>query len=253
MKLILNYFKTFTKVIFSEKLPFLYSVFFPAVLFLINNFSRLGQTMPFSQLLLQTANYVGYIIVLVAINGIGIQLINFRESGFLKTYIMISGGDKKYAVFGLILSEMLFGYVSTLLFGLVLSIFNLKSIILILIFYTITYVIAAIPVFLLTVILSVIATRLNTISTVANIVLFGMLWLSAARTDTHNLFGELLYGLNPVDYVSQVLITGSNLLQNVNVNTLQQLLIVVILFVIFSTIGLLAIPKVRLNSLNMRN
>jgi len=115
MKLIFNYFKTFNKVILSEKIPFI-------------NFENLvSSTWSVSQLLNQTVNYVGYIIVSVAINGVGMQLISFRESGFLKTYTMISGGNKKYGVIGLVLSEMLFGYLSVFIFGFVIGLFYLKN------------------------------------------------------------------------------------------------------------------------------
>lgn len=95
MKLIFNYFKTFNKVILSEKIPFIYSVVVPVCIFMFNNFENLvSSTWSVSQLLNQNVNYVGYIIVSVAINGVGMQLISFRESGFLKTYTMISGGNK---------------------------------------------------------------------------------------------------------------------------------------------------------------
>lgn len=254
MRLIFNYFKTFNKVIFSEKIPFIYSTIFPVCLFVFNNFSKLSNsTWSISQLLMQTVNYVGYIIVSVAINGVGIQLINFRENGFLKTYTMISGGDKKYGVIGLLLSELLFGYVSVLIFGLVIGLFYLKNMILILAFYTVSYLFSAIPVFLLFIALGAIDLRVNTISTIANLALFGMLWLSTIRADTHSLLGEIVYGLNPLDYVSQVLLVINGAINNwANVGS-YQVIAIIILLVAFTSIGLGSISKVKLNSLNMRN
>lgn len=254
MKLTLAYFKTFNKIIFFEKIPFLYSIAFPTCLFLFNNFDALTSTSwTTSQLILQTANYVAYIIVSVTINGIGIQLINFRESGFLKTYTMISGGDKRYGVIGLLLSELLFGYCGVLIFGLVISLFNLKNIALLLILYTLAYLIAATPVFLLSIALGTLALRINTIVTLVNIGLFAMIGISAVRVDTHSLLGEFAYGLNPIDFVSQVLLLVNQTIHNLAAVEFYQAAAVLALLIIFVTIGIVSIPRVQLNSVNMRN
>ena len=221
---------------------------------MFNNFENLvSSTWSVSQLLNQTVNYVGYIIVSVAINGVGMQLISFRESGFLKTYTMISGVNKKYGVIGLVLSEMLFGYLSVFIFGFVIRLFYLKNLLLILTFYTISYLFAGIPVFLLAILLGTLPVKINTISTVANIGLFGMGWLSILRNDTHSILGEIVYGLNPIDYVSQVLLTINQAFRNAASVASYQILAVLILLIIFGGIGIGSISKVRLNSLNMRN
>lgn len=226
----------------------------PVCIFMFNNFENLvSSTWSVSQLLNQTVNYVGYIIVSVAINGVGMQLISFRESGFLKTYTMISGGNKKYGVIGLVLSEMLFGYLSVFIFGFVIRLFYLKNLLLILTFYTISYLFAGIPVFLLAILLGTLPVKINTISTVANIGLFGMGWLSILRNDTHSILGEIVYGLNPIDYVSQVLLTINQAFRNAASVASYQILAVLILLIIFGGIGIGSISKVRLNSLNMRN
>lgn len=254
MKLIFSYFKTFNKVILSEKIPFIYSVVVPVCIFVFNNFENLISAIwSVSQLLNQTVNYVGYIIVSVAINGVGMQLINFRESGFLKTYTMISGGDKRYGIIGLVLSELLFGYLSVFSFGFVIGLFYLKNLPLILTFYTISYLFAGLPIFLLAILLGTLPVKVNTISTLANIGLFGMGWLSILRNDTHSILGEVIYGLNPIDYVSQVLLTMNQALRNSARIASYQILAVLILLIIFGGIGIGSISKVRLNSLNMRN
>lgn len=252
MKQILNYFKTFNKVILSEKIPFLYTLFLPAGLFIFNNYKSLGQNIPVSHLLLQTVNYVGYIIVIAALNGIGMQLVNFRDSGFLKTYTMISGGDKKYPILGLFLSEMLFGYLCTIIFALVVAVFSIKNVLLILAFYTITYLIAATPVMLASVVIGSFNIKMNTLGTGINIALFFLIWLSASRPTTNNLLMEIIYGLDPVDYVTQVLIAGNNLLFTQNQFVFQALSVGVLL-IIFMIIGIWAIPRVKLNSIMMRN
>lgn len=254
MNLILSYFKTFNKMIFSEKIPFIYSIVFPTCLFLLNNYSQLMyRSWTTSELLTETANYVGYIIVSVAINGVGVQLVNFRESGFLKTYTMISGGNKKYGIIGLLLSELLFGYISVLIFGLIIGILFSKNIIQILVLYTISYLLCSIPAFLLAIVLGTLAIRVNTLVTILNISFFIMIWISIMRNDSGNLISEIIFGLNPVDYVSQVLIVLNQTMNNIDTINLYQLFSVLIVLIIFVTVGLISIPKVKLNSVNMRN
>lgn len=252
MKQILNYFKTFNKVILSEKIPFLYTLLLPAGLFIFNNYKNFGQSIAVSHLLLQTVNYVGYIIVIAALNGIGLQLVNFRDSGFLKTYTMISGGDKRYPIFGLFLSELLFGYLCTIIFGLVVAMFNIQNIFLILTFYTITYIIAAVPVMLASVLIASFNVKMNTLGTSINIGLFILIWFSASRPATGNISWEIISGIDPVDYVTQVIIAGNYLLFDQS-KFLFQALPVVVLFIGFTALGLWSISRVKLNSAMMRN
>lgn len=177
---------------------------------------------------------------------------NFRDSGFLKTYTMISGGDKKYPILGLFLSEMLFGYLCTIIFALVVAVFSIKNVLLILAFYTITYLIVATPVMLASVVIGSFNIKMNTLGTGINIALFFLIWLSASRPTTNNLLMEIIYGLDPVDYVTQVLIAGNNLLFTQNQFVFQALSVGVLL-IIFMIIGIWAIPRVKLNSIMMRN
>lgn len=148
---------------------------------------------------------------------------------------------------------MLFGYLSVFIFGFVIGLFYLKNLLLILTFYTISYLFSGIPVFLLAILLGTLPVKINTISTVANIGLFGMGWLSILRNDTHSILGEIVYGLNPIDYVSQVLLTINQAFRNAASVASYQILAVLILLIIFGGIGIGSISKVRLNSLNMRN
>ena len=62
-----------------------------------------------------------------------------------------------------------------------------------------------------------------------------------------------MYGLNPIDYVSQVLLTINQAFRNAASVASYQILAVLILLIIFGGIGIGSISKVRLNSLNMRN
>ena len=147
----------------------------------------------------------------------------------------------------------LMNVLSVFIFGFVIGLFYLKNLLLILTFYTISYLFAGIPVFLLAILLGTLPVKINTISTVANIGLFGMGWLSILRNDTHSILGEIVYGLNPIDYVSQVLLTINQAFRNAASVASYQILAVLILLIIFGGIGIGSISKVRLNSLNMRN
>ncbi|NUG38988.1 hypothetical protein GYT97_03725 [Lactobacillus mellis] len=254
MKIIYNYVKTFNKIIWSEKIPLIYTLVLPAVFYLFSNFHYLALgKVPLSKLLLSTSNYFAYMIVSVAINGVGLQIINFRESGFLKTLTMISGGERKFPLYGILISELVFGYFCILLFGLLISFFNIKSIIPIVFIYTLIYLTAAVPVMLVSIVLDIFPLRLNTSSVLANLGLFLMIWLSAVRRDTGSFLGELLFGINPADYVTQVASIVINLFQYQRLVNMYQLLAVLSLFVIYCLVGYWAGSRIKINSLLMRN
>ncbi|AXX64454.1 hypothetical protein DS830_02770 [Bombilactobacillus bombi] len=254
MKIIYNYVQTFNKIIWSEKIPFIYTLFLPAVFYIFSNFHYLSfGKVSLYKLLLSTSNYFAYMVVSVAINGVSLQLISFRESGFLKTFTMISGGERKFPVYGLLISEFLFGYMCIFLFGMFISFFDIKNIIKIVLIYTLIYLFTAFPVMFVSVLLDIFPLRFNTSSVLANLGLFLMIWLSAVRKDTGSFIGELLFGINPADYVTQVASLIINFFQYHNFVNMYQLLSVLSLFVIYCIVGYIVSSKIKINSLLMRN
>lgn len=254
MKIILNYAKTFNKIIWSEKIPLIYTLLLPTVLYVFSNFQRLSiGGISVIKLLSSTSDYLAYMIVSVAINGIALQIISFRESGFLKTVTMISGGNRKFPVYGLLISEFIFGYLCVLMFGIFMAIFNFHKIIMIILLYTLIYICSAIPVMLFSILLTIFPMRVNTSSILANLILLGLIWLSAVRQDTGSFWGELFFGINPADYVTQVIVVILNLFKAQHVIHLYQVLSIFVLFIIYFFIGYAASSKVRINSLTSRN
>ncbi|WP_419242201.1 hypothetical protein ACN08J_09950 (plasmid) [Pediococcus pentosaceus] len=254
MKIISSYIRTFNKVIWSEKIPFLYTLVFPVLIFFGTNYEKIvNHSHTLNNVILSTSNYLAYMIVATAFNGVLLQLINFREIGFLKTYTMISGGNRRYAVWGLISSEFLFGYICVLLFSIFLTFFYPNKFIYILFVYTATYIFASIPVFLISVCGDLFPIRYNTSSTLVNILLAGMLWSSAVRGDTHTFIGELFFGLNPCDYVTQVFYVINNWFNRSFDIEVYQIAAVFCIFIFFSLIGIFSSSRVKVNSKNMRN
>ena len=80
-----------------------------------------------------------------------------------------------------------------------------------------------------------------------------MIWLSAVRRDTGSFLGELLFGINPADYVTQVASIVINLFQYQRLVNMYQLLAVLSLFVIYCLVGYWAGSRIKINSLLMRN
>lgn len=253
MKIIQNYVKTFNKVIFLEKIPFVYTLLFPTIIFWWTNYSKIISRHDLDYAVMLSANYIAYIVVATAMNGILLQLINFREIGFLKTYTMISGGDRRYAVWGLIISELIFGYICTLIFSIPIILLNLASLIKVWAGYTLVYILSAIPVFIFSVVGSLLPMRTNTSNVVMNFLLFAMLWLSASRVDSHALFSEIVWGINPCDYVTQVFYVIENGILKAGSVYGYQIVAILVILLVFVGIGLYSVPRVPINSVNMRN
>lgn len=254
MKIISSYIKTFNKVIWSEKIPFIYTLVLPVVIFFSTNYQVIfDKSQSLNGIISTTSNYLSYMIVATAVNGVLLQLINFREIGFLKTYTMISGGNRRYAVLGLVGSELIFGYICVLIFSLLIVVFYPTHFLQIIEIYTITYILASVPVFLFSVGGALLPVRYNTSNTLVNIFLVGMLALSAARRDTHSFIGEVLFGINPCDYVTQVFSVVKNLIEKYGSTPLYQFLAIFVLLLVFLGVGIFSSSRISINSKNMRN
>ncbi|GKS81679.1 hypothetical protein LPAF129_13650 [Ligilactobacillus pabuli] len=253
MKIVYSYFKTFNKVIWSEKVPFFYTLILPAIIFLMSNYGNIKNGASLNQIMSTSSNYLGYMIVATAVNGVALQLINFREIGFLKTYTMISGGERKYSVWGLICSEFLFGYVCVLIFSACLMFFYPTQIVHILVVYTLTYVISALPIMFVSILADLLPVRNNTSGTLGNLLLVVLLWVSAVRVDSHSLVQEFLFGLDPCDYVTQVFDLVNRFTSHAHNIYSYQVLAVTGIFLIFLVLGIVCSSRVRINSEYMRN
>ncbi|MCL1631600.1 hypothetical protein M3N64_06510 [Sporolactobacillus sp. CPB3-1] len=252
LKIIYNYFKVFNKIIWSEKIPFIYTLVAPALFFVFSNFSLYGEKhIDGSHLVLKGANYFGYIIVSVMVNGISLQLLNFRENGSLKTFTMISGGNKHLVISGLIVSELFFGLICSTIFSTLVSTFDFHSFFFILLTSLFIYLISGIPIAFLVLFMAVLKVRANTMGTVSNLLVILFIWIAAVRRDTGNFLGEYLYGLIPNDYVTQVVIFIVRSFQGTF--SLSGLYILIAVTVTYIVIGTWSLSKIQINSIYMRN
>ncbi|WP_332237400.1 hypothetical protein [Sporolactobacillus sp. KGMB 08714] len=251
-KIIYNYFKVFNKIIWSEKIPFIYTVIAPTLFFVFSNLPLFeGRDIDKNQLILKIGNYLGYIVVSVMLNGISLQLLNYRENGTFKTFTMISGGDKHLVVVGLILSELLFGLICSSIFAFVIAMYNFRSFFFIVFASLSIYIISSVPIALFVLFIGVLKVRANTMITISNISLILFIWISAVRKDTGTFWGELLYGLIPNDFVTQVDMFVVHLFQGIF--TLDQLIVLMTIIALYIVIGILSLSKIQVNSFYMRN
>ncbi|API88617.1 hypothetical protein BKP56_04570 [Marinilactibacillus sp. 15R] len=252
MKIIFTYFKTFNKVIFFEKIPFLYTAILPVVLFIFTNYSWLTFQSPLEKILNASLPYVSYIVVGIALNGIALQIADFRERGSLKTYTMISGGNKSLVITGLSLSEFFLGLVCAILFSITLSFFSLSNIFYITLSVVLTYIISIIPVTLFLFFLDVLPIRSSTLGTIANLFFFLAVTISAMRRATDSIVIEFLYGLLPTDFVTQIGVILNNLILDKPIPS-SWLLAALALLLLYSALGGLFLKKIRVSGVNNRN
>lgn len=252
MKIISTYFKTFNKVIFFEKVPFLYTAVLPVVLFVFTNYSWLTFQTPVEKILNASLPYVSYIVVGIALNGVALQVADFRERGSLKTYTMISGGNKRLVITGLALSEFFLGLVCALLFSIALSFFSLSNILYITLSVVLTYFISIIPVTLFLFFLDVLPIRSSTLGTIANLLFFLAVTISAMRRATDSMVMEFLYGLLPTDFVTQIGAIINNIILNKPIPSSWSIAALALLL-LYVALGNLFLKNIRVSGVNIRN
>lgn len=203
IKITYEYFTVFNKIVWSEKIPFIYSLVFPLIAFFLTNYSWISSPPETAVLLAHLNIYWAFIIFGVFLNGLGLQLSSFRESGFLKTSAMISGS--KYPIFaGMALTQFCFAFASITIFTTIIGLLVGDNIFLLLSIGYLILLLTSIPMILFVSWIPVLPTRQNTIGTISNIVLLPMVFISASRPLSDNFYIETIFSFVPIDYITQV-------------------------------------------------
>lgn len=249
-KITYEYFIVFNKIVWSEKVPFVYSLVFPGIAFLLTNYKWIISTPTTSEILGSLNIYWAFIIFGVYLNGLGLQLSYFRESGFLKTSTMISGS--KYPIFlGMAMTQFCFAFSSLTIFTVIIGLLVQANVLLLLFIAYTTLFITSLPIIFFMSWIPVVPARQNTINTISNIILLPMVFITAIRPLTNNIMIESLFSLLPTDYISQVSIFLKRLVLNESVNFSS--ISIVIGSLVYIVLGSIFIGRIRLISSLSRN
>lgn len=102
-----EFFLLYNKEMFFNKFAYLYTLALPLVIVLLRHFDWFKDSPTWTVFQSAMIQFFAIMIVLTAINGIGISLLNQRESGFLKMYTFLSG-QKFPVIFGRLMSQWFF-------------------------------------------------------------------------------------------------------------------------------------------------
>lgn len=201
MHQIKSYFLLYIKIIFTDKIPFIWMLALPLVIALFNGPNN---TTDYSRedILSYLVLFWVYIILSSYLNGVGLRLAHMREHGLMKTYIMISGN--KYTFIGaVILAQLLFSAVSLLIFTTVVTlVYGFFSIGLLA--GSLIVLLCSLPLAVASIAITLLPAKNSSMTTIVNILLYP-LFLLAINQSSH-----LISYLNPFYAMKQAALGVSN-------------------------------------------
>ncbi|WP_188805325.1 hypothetical protein [Sporolactobacillus putidus] len=210
LKISYEYFVMFNKIVWSEKIPIINSLIVPGIFFFLSNYKWLVSSPNTDQMIPILNIYWAYIIISVYLNGVVLQLSSFRESGFLKTSAMISGGKSPIFI-GLSMTEILFGFINILAFTIIVGLATRVNISILLISVVFLYITTSLPIVFFLSWIPSLSAKPNTLNSLLNIFLVILIVVATIRPGTKSFFIESLYSLIPTDYITQVAIFFENI------------------------------------------
>ncbi|MEI5908912.1 ABC transporter [Bacillus spongiae] len=246
-----EFFVFFNRVVWKEsKLAIIWPMMLPLITFFLINYRWFYDKPEFDTMLSYFAGFWAFIIVTVFLNGVGLRLSIFRETGFLKSFTYMTG-SKNPIVFGLLMNQMALGFVSLIIFTVINgAIFNLPVLTL-LFLVTCIYVLVALPIFLLMMWLPSVAVRATTIYSISNMLIFPATFIAVYRDVIQFPLLNFLFSLNPVEYVYRMSILLSNAFDLTNIATYNNWIILAI-SVLYSIIGIVCWKRLKLVSTMVR-
>jgi hypothetical protein len=226
------------KVKIREPLEFFWNLIFPFFTLFLLNFSKMGQYLHFNELIYLILPYLSWISFQSSVYGVGLNLVAWREMGFLKT-IMHNKANK----FNLICS---FVIIQLIIASFYYSCFWIVSFLLFNVGIQMSSVFIGLPAFLLvefilslaSLILTVIPTSYSSISTIVSILIMPMIWISSQNLNSAWIMRAINL-FNPVYYVYQML-EMIYIRQNID---FKEIGIKSFVLVIFSFVGILKLQK----------
>ncbi|MBB5146247.1 ABC-2 type transport system permease protein [Cerasibacillus quisquiliarum] len=185
--------------------------------------------------------YWGFMLLTTVLSGVLLAIIQYRDSGFLKSFTFLSG-NKHVIIFGKLLSQLLYIVVLTTVFNLIISVVYKIDFSQLFLKGLLTMLIAFIPICFSMLWMVIIPVNANNIAPIGTILLILFLYLANFGIETHSYFLYFMYSLNPVVYLSNIL----NMLNDfsfeiVIINALTTLIYLIIGF--FSLKNMSIIPR----------
>ena len=239
MNQIKSYLRLYLKIMLKDKVPLLWTIGLPlGIALLYGPREELNQ----SDFLLFISFFWVYIILSIYLNGIGLQLSRMREHGLMKTYIMISG-NKFTFVIAVIMAQVIFAFVSLVVFTSVVTIiYGYLSVEMLLM--PILLLIASLPFAIASTVITLLPIKISSMSTLANILLFPLFLLARELPD------HFLSYLNPFFALEQNALWIINVVTSLDIKF--NIALTLIATLIYFVIGFVSIKKLNLVSLVTR-
>lgn len=237
-------FLAFAKALIDEKIALTWSLIIPLIIFLSMNYSWFSKKPDLDTAIYYFAGFWAFTVVIIILNGVGLKLSEFRESGFLKSLVFICG-SKTPIILGLLLSQIVLGFVSLFLFNLTLCVIFDYPFLIIMPISLMVLLVSVFPLFLMTLFIPSLSIRTSTAYTIVNIFIFPATYLAVYRDNSLSFFMNIIYHLNPVEYVYSLSIKLYKLIYGVDHVTLTYPIISSVAYILM---GLYSWKRIKISS-----
>lgn len=243
MRQVLTFYILSLKILLAEKIALIWSVVFPIVAALVLQSGFLSDAADEKEIVQYISLFWVLIITSIYVNGIGLQIARIREYGLLKTYVMIAGNRYTFLT-AILLTQISFAAISLLLFtSIVSAYYSVFSFHLLL--SSLIVLLMSFPLAIASVSIAAIPIKLNNLSTITNILVYPLFFLSLNSSSTN-----LLNYVNPYYTMHEITEIVVHLLMGIDYTSNFYLLLLSML--LYLVIGLFIIKRFNLLSLTSR-
>lgn len=243
MRQVLAFYLLYLKMLLAEKIALIWSVIFPVVIALVFQRGFLNDATDEKEIVQYISFFWVFIIISIYINGIGLQIARIREYGLLKTYVMITGNRYTFLT-AILLTQISFGVISLLLFTSIVSIYY-RAFSFNLLLSSLIVLLVSFPLAIASVSIAAIPIKFNNLSTIMNILVYPLFFLSLNSRSSN-----LLNYVNPYYIIHEITKIVINLLMGIDYTYNFYLLLLSIL--LYLVVGLFIIKRFNLLSLTSR-
>ncbi|MBF8378224.1 hypothetical protein IW967_10165 [Alicyclobacillus mali] len=246
-----EYFVLFNKVAFSNRLGFLWMLVLPAAVFIAQHASWFAHKPTIPTYDASLAGWWGYVVLGSSVNGVGLSLLQMRESGFLKMFRFV-GGHAYTVAAGQIASMLFYTLVNVTLLTAATSPMSPVPFFALWPIAMLACTISFIPVAIFFCLIPSLPVRVQSISPLLNVLIAPLVYL--AFVDGYRSFPitrEILDTLNPIVFVMRLtsaLFTVTGLGSSMHADTLP----VIAVGVFYLMIGLIGLRSIRVISTVLR-
>lgn len=241
MKDVTTLFKVYMIDTLSNKFAFVYNLLIPIIYFIYQSrHITLQNGNHFNTTTFKVVSYFwAYIIVVTILNNVIVSLIAYRERGFYKQMLFIAGSKLKImcSVFAV---QVMIILLEITLFNIVVMLFMKAFSLHLMLSGLLTGLITALPIALVTSLLFMFKIRLESVTIILSLLIFGMLFLMNISNGQH--LESLITLINPASYVGTIGYQIQTLLISPT-NHLIVWLSLAVLTLLYAIIGKFAIAK----------